>query len=152
MTGRLLAIAATVLISSAPVFAQCSAQVGFGNFKLTFALCDDSGPVTGTIQAFGPDDLATTTDDAWICLSSDQSIACSSTQAGVVGDGQIAFKGNWISPNIDGCPTGGPARGRNFYTVRDASGQLLLFSVGLDPGLGAYVADSAWPTDGSTAA
>jgi hypothetical protein len=60
-------------------------------------------------------------------------------------DGRISFIGNWTSPNVNGCPAGGLARGRNFYDITDASGNRLWFSVGFDAVFPGYVADNAWP-------
>ncbi len=152
MTPSPVAGALLVPLLATPAAAQCVASVPFGNFLETVAHCDDGGPLSGTVKAvdaFGQ--IVSTTDDSFICLAPSQP-GCSGTLAGLPADGQVAFVGDWASPRVDGCPVGGPARGRNFYNVRDASGRLLLLSVGFDPRFGSYFADWAWPADGSSLA
>ena len=52
--GRIAAVAATLMLSTSYVFAQCAAQVGFGNFINTFALCDDSERCDGSLSQLPP--------------------------------------------------------------------------------------------------
>ena len=150
--NKLLAVAftfAALALWSTPAQAQCNVPAGFGNLFGTVAECDDSGPVTGTLQGInGAGDIGSPVDDSWICLSSSQQF-CSGTQAGMVGDGLIAFTGNWANPNIQGCPyePQGPTLGRNFYNITDASGNKLLVSVGRDRNSDTFAADNAWPAD-----
>ena len=150
--SKILAVAfvfAALALWSTPAQAQCGVPAGFGNLFGTVADCDDTGPVTGTLQGINANGaIARPIDDSFICLSETQP-GCGGTRAGTVGDGLIAFAGDWANPNISGCPYEplGETLGRNFYNITDASGNHLLFSVGRDRGTDAFAADNAWPSD-----